>query len=164
MTMTGLTGRSAIVTGGLTGMGLATAQALAAAGVRVAVGSRSGGSRGAGNGQVPQDIAFSGKLDVASSTSVAQFVAAATASIGPVDILINAAGIAAEQPVCGHDDALWDAIIDTNLSGAFRMTRAVLPAMMQRGWGRVINLGSTAATVGAKDSPAYCASRPDCWG
>ena len=159
MTMTGLTGRSAIVTGGLTGMGLATAQALAAAGVRVAVGSRSGGARDAGNDQVPHDIAFSGKLDVASLASVAQFVAAATACIGPVDILINAAGIAAEQPVCGHDDALWDAIIDTNLSGAFRMTRAVLPAMMQRGWGRVINLGSTAATVGAKDSPAYCASK-----
>ncbi len=153
MTMADLTGRSAIVTGGLTGMGLAIAQGLAAAGARVAVGSRAGG---AGQGQ---GMAYAAALDVASTRSVTDFVAGALAAIGPVDILVNAAGITAEQPVCGHDDALWDRIIETNLTGAFRMSRAVLPDMMARGWGRVINIGSTAASVGAKDSPAYCASK-----
>ena len=151
--MDDLSGRSAIVTGGLAGMGLAIAQALAATGARVAVGSRSG-SQG-----LPPGLAFAAALDVASTASVTGFVDAAVAAIGPVDILVNAAGITAEQPVCGHDDALWERIIDTNLTGAFRMSRAVLPGMMAQGWGRVINIGSTAALVGAKDSPAYCASK-----
>ena len=140
------------MTGGFAGMGLAVAQALAAAGAQVAVGSRGGGA-------VPQGLAYAAALDVASTASVADFAAGAVAAIGPIDILINAAGITAEQPVCGHDDALWDRIIDTNLTGAFRMTRAVLPTMLAQGWGRVINIGSTAASVGAKDSPAYCASK-----
>lgn len=151
--MADLSGRSAIVTGGLAGMGLAIAQALAATGARVAVGSRSGGVG------LPPGLAFAAALDVASTASVTGFVEAAVAAIGPVDILVNAAGITAEQPVCGHDDALWQRIIDTNLTGAFRMSRAVLPGMMAQGWGRVINIGSTAASVGAKDSPAYCASK-----
>ena len=151
--MADLSGRSAIVTGGLAGMGLAIAQGLAAAGARVAVGSRGGGAG------LPQGLAYAAALDVASTRSVTGFVAGAVAAIGPVDILVNAAGITAEQPLCGHDDALWERIIDTNLTGAFRMSRAVLPGMMARGWGRMINIGSTAASVGAKDSPAYCASK-----
>ncbi|WP_323782705.1 SDR family NAD(P)-dependent oxidoreductase [Leisingera sp.] len=64
-----------------------------------------------------------------------------------------------EQPVCGHGDALWNAILDTNLTGAFRMTRAVLPSMIDEGFGRIINIGSTAASVGWADNPAYCASK-----
>ena len=151
--MVDLSGRSAIVTGGLAGIGLAIAQGLAAAGARVAVGSRGGGAG------VPQGLAHAAALDVASTASVNDFVAGAVAALGPIDILVNAAGITAEQPVCGHDDALWNRIIDTNLTGAFRMSRAVLPGMMARGWGRMINIGSTAASVGAKDSPAYCASK-----
>ncbi len=78
---------------------------------------------------------------------------------GPFDILVNAAGTTAEQPVCGHSDELWLKIIDTNLNGAFRMTRELLPGMIARKWGRVINIGSTAASVGWKDNPAYCASK-----
>ena len=133
-------------------MGLAIAQGLTAAGARVAVGSR-------GVAVLPAGLAHAAALDVTSTASVAKFVTGAVAAIGPIDILVNAAGITAEQPVCGHDDALWDRIIDTNLTGTFRMTRSVLPGMLARGWGRVINIGSTAASVGAKDSPAYCASK-----
>ena len=73
--------------------------------------------------------------------------------------LVNAAGTTAEQSVCGHSDALWQKIIDTNLTGAFRMMRAILPGMIERKWGRIINIGSTAASVGWKDNPAYCASK-----
>ena len=54
---------------------------------------------------------------------------------------------------------MWLKIIDTNLNGAFRMTRELLPGMIERKWGRVINIGSTAASVGWKDNPAYCASK-----
>jgi NAD(P)-dependent dehydrogenase (short-subunit alcohol dehydrogenase family) len=100
-----------------------------------------------------------GHLDVRDNASIAAFIAAAEAICGPTDILVNAAGTTAEHPVCGHPDDLWTKIIDTNLSGAFRMIRAVLPGMIDRGWGRIINIGSTAATVGWKDNPAYCASK-----
>ena len=151
--MANLAGRSAIVTGGLTGMGLAIARALTTAGAKVAVGSRSGGTI------VPKGLAYAAALDVASTSSVTDFMSETAAALGHIDILVNAAGITAEQPVCDHSDALWNRIIDINLTGAFRMTRAVLPGMLAQRWGRVINIGSTAASVGAKDSPAYCASK-----
>ncbi len=102
---------------------------------------------------------YAAHLDVRDSEVTNRFVAEAQAAIGPADILVNAAGTTAEQPVCGHSDALWDKIVDTNLTGAFRVTRAVLPGMIERGWGRIVNIGSTAASVGWKDNPAYCASK-----
>ncbi len=169
-----LLGRSALVTGGLTGQGLAIATALAAAGANVAVGSYVGAGR-AGDasaypeasevGRVRAALAVAGgqvhagHLDVRDAAAIAGFVAAAEAECGPVDILVNAAGTTAEQPVAGHSDALWDKIIDTNLTGAFRMMRTLLPGMIERKWGRIITIGSTAATVGWKDNPAYCASK-----
>ena len=88
-----------------------------------------------------------------------EFVAAAAKQCGAADILVNAAGTTAEQPVSGHSDELWLKIIDTNLNGAFRMMRKLLPGMIERRWGRIINIGSTAASVGWKDNPAYCASK-----
>lgn len=175
--MTGqLKGRSAVITGGLTGQGLAIAEALAGAGAHVAVGSfvrEAAGRQGdAAAYPDPEEIAgvraqlarfgvkvHAGHLDVRDSASIADFAAAAEAACGPADILVNAAGTTAEQPVSGHSDELWLKIIDTNLNGAFRMTRTYLPGMIARKWGRVINIGSTAATVGWKDNPAYCASK-----
>ncbi|MFX0543756.1 SDR family NAD(P)-dependent oxidoreductase [Roseovarius sp. S4756] len=147
-----LTGRTAFVSGGLSGMGLAIAARLAAHGARVAVGSRR-----AALDEAPPFMAV--PLDVQDNAQVSRAIAAVEADLGPVDILINAAGITAEQGVVGHSDDLWSRIIDTNLTGAFRLTRAVLPGMMGRGWGRIINIGSTAATVGWADNPAYCASK-----
>lgn len=175
--MTGqLKGRSAVITGGLTGQGLAIAEALAGAGAHVAVGSfvrEAVGRQGdAAAYPDPEEITgvrarlarfgvkvHAGHLDVRDSASIADFAAAAEAACGPADILVNAAGTTAEQPVSGHSDELWLKIIDTNLNGAFRMTRTYLPGMIARKWGRVINIGSTAATVGWKDNPAYCASK-----
>jgi len=173
--MTSLAGKSALVTGGLTGQGLAVARALAAQGAHVAVGSYVGADARMGDAaaypemvemeQARQSLlaaggrVFAGHLDVRDEASVQGFIAAAEAECGPIAILVNAAGTTAEQPVSGHSDALWQKIIDTNLTGAFRMMRAVLPGMMARKWGRIINIGSTAATVGWKDNPAYCASK-----
>lgn len=174
--MTALAGRAAVITGGLTGQGLEIAHALARLGAAVAVGSYVGPAAGRGGdaaaypgtGAVAtvRDAlsahggrVHAGHLDVRDPAAIADFLAAAETACGPADILVNAAGTTAEQPVCGHGDALWDKIIDTNLTGAFRMTRALLPGMIARGWGRVINIGSTAATVGWRDNPAYCASK-----
>ncbi|MDW6024888.1 SDR family oxidoreductase [Mesorhizobium sp. BAC0120] len=174
--MPDLTGRSAVVTGGLTGQGLAIAHELARIGANVAVGSyvsEAAGRRGdaaaypdpaeivairgaleAHGGQV-----FAGHLDVRDTDAITQFLADAQAACGPADILVNAAGTTAEQPVVGHSDELWLKIIDTNLNGAFRMIRELLPGMIARKWGRIVNIGSTAASVGWKDNPAYCASK-----
>lgn len=174
--MTNLTGRSAIVTGGFSGMGFAIATALAKAGANVAVGSyvappqagRVDAAYYPGADEIERvKSALAGHgtkvhaahLDVRDSALTNLFFAEAQATVGPADILVNAAGTTAEQPVCGHSDELWDKIVDTNLTGAFRTTRAVLPCMIERGWGRIVNIGSTAASVGWKDNPAYCASK-----
>jgi 3-hydroxybutyrate dehydrogenase len=173
--MTGkLKGRSAVVTGGLTGQGLAIAEALAAEGANIAVGSRGAAGRCGDAALIPEPehvaevrkrlSAFGtavhiGYLDVRDAEGIAQFAIAAEAVCGPADILVNSAGMTTEQPVSGHSDELWLKVIDTNLNGAFRMTRTYLPGMIERKWGRIINIGSTAASVGWKDNPAYCASK-----
>jgi 3-hydroxybutyrate dehydrogenase len=174
--MRDLAGRSAVVTGGLTGQGLAIAHELASQGANVSVGSyvsEAAGRRGdAAAYPDPAEIVavrtaleahgtkiFAGHLDVRDVGAIGQFLADAEAACGPADILVNAAGTTAEQPVAGHSDELWLKIIDTNLNGAFRMIRELLPGMVERKWGRIVNIGSTAATVGWKDNPAYCASK-----
>ena len=174
--MTTLSGRSALITGGFSGMGYAIAAALAEAGADVAVGSYIAADPGAAADAAyyPQadevervraglaafgTTVYAAHLDVRDSAVTDRFAAEAEAALGPVDILVNAAGTTAEQPVCGHSDQLWAKIVDTNLTGTFRMTRAVLPGMIERGWGRIVNIGSTAASVGWKDNPAYCASK-----
>lgn len=174
--MTFLSGRAAVVTGGLTGQGLAIARELARAGANVAVGSyvsEAAGRQGdAAAYPDPEEIAavrgaleahgakvFAGHLDVRDTGAIRGFLGAAEVICGPADILVNAAGTTAEQPVCGHSDELWLKILDTNLNGAFRTMREVLPGMIERKWGRIVNIGSTAASVGWKDNPAYCASK-----
>lgn len=144
-----LAGRVAIVTGGASGIGLACAGALAAAGARVAVGSRRGTGR----------AALAGALDLRDAASVAGFVAAVESALGPPDILVNAAGITLIQTVEGHREADWLDVIDTNLTGPFRMIHAVLPGMKARGRGAIVNIASTAARVAAADHAAYCASK-----
>jgi len=174
--VTFLSGRAAVVTGGLTGQGLAIAHELARAGANVAVGSyvsEAAGRQGdAAAYPDPDEIVavrgaleahgakvFAGHLDVRDTGAIRGFLGAAEVICGPADILVNAAGTTAEQPVCGHSDELWLKILDTNLNGAFRTTREVLPGMIERKWGRIVNIGSTAASVGWKDNPAYCASK-----
>jgi 3-hydroxybutyrate dehydrogenase len=172
-----LEGRGAVVTGGASGQGRAIALALAARGASVAIGSYLGKDARMPSGadtylpsadelaQVRAEIEAHGvravalPLDVRSTESCRALCAAAEAAFGKIDILGNAAGIGAEQPICGHSDALWDAVIDTNLTGYYRMIKLCLPGMIERRWGRIVNIASTAANVGAKDNPAYCASK-----
>jgi NADP-dependent 3-hydroxy acid dehydrogenase YdfG len=165
-----------MVTGGASGMGLAMAVAFASAGANVAIGSLlAGGNRAEGEvvhmpGQEQMDNACSliqtegvqcltMNLDVTSNDSVEQFFQATVERFGKVDVLANAAGITAESTICGHSDALWDKVIDVNLTGTYRAIKRVLPGMIERKWGRIINIASTAATVGAVTSGAYCASK-----
>lgn len=171
-----LAGKTAMITGGASGMGLAMAVAFASEGANVTVGSLlAGGQKTEGEvvhmpGQDQMDHALSLieaegatgiglDLDVTSDDSVEAFFRATVDRFGQVDILANAAGITAEQTIVGHSDALWDKVIDVNLTGTYRAIKKVLPGMIERGWGRIINIASTAATVGAVTSGAYCASK-----
>ena len=178
MTEVFLEGRAAMITGGASGMGRAIALALAEAGAAIAIGSllREGGA-GAAAGEVvylPErgeldataaeieargGAALATRIDVASAGSVREFYDAAVARFGKVDILVNAAGITAEHTIAGHDDRLWDRVIEVNLTGTYRTIKLCLPGMIERRWGRIINIASTAASVGAPTSGAYCASK-----
>lgn len=154
-------GKTAIVTGGLSGMGLAIARRLTRDGMDVTIGARRGG-----DAQVAGEIlrahninAQVAALDVCDSASVERFVADVVARRGGVDILVNAAGVYEEAAVIGHPDSVWDNHINTNLSGTFRMIRAVMPHMQAAGWGRIVNLASVAAHNGMVNNAAYCASK-----
>jgi NAD(P)-dependent dehydrogenase (short-subunit alcohol dehydrogenase family) len=172
-----LEGRVALVTGGASGQGRAIALALAARGAHVAIGSYLGRDRprvagadthfptqaelAAAAGQIAAlgVKAVARDLDVRSTASVAALVAETERSLGAVDILACSAGTSAMSEVEGHSEELWHEIIDTNLNGAFRAVRATLPGMKKRGWGRIVIIASTAATVGEKSNAAYCASK-----
>ena len=151
----------AVVTGGLQGIGLAIAKTLAERGVRVAIGSRRGDDLEASRTalQIAGQDGLVAQLDVSNSQSVAEFVEGVRQRIGVPDILINAAGVSVHQFVCGHSDQDWDAVIDINLSGPFRMIRECLPDMKKQGWGRIVNIASTAARTAAPTHAAYCASK-----
>ena len=173
-----LAGRVAVVTGGVSGMGRAMALAFAGAGGDVAIGSllaRAAAARPSGElvylpgeaelNATKAEIEGLGarclalELDVTSDVSVDAFHRATLDAFGKVDILANAAGITGEQAISGHDDALWHRVIDVNLNGTYRTIKRLLPGMIAAKWGRIINIASTAASVGAATSGAYCASK-----
>jgi len=174
--MGGIAGRVALVTGGASGMGRAIAVALAEAGVEIAIGSLlDGGTRAEGEiAHLPardeleaaqREIQALGvqclaaDLDISSDESCDIFCREVATRFGPVDILIHAAGITAEAKLVGHQDEAWHRVIDVNLNGTYRMVRRVLPGMIDRGFGRIVLIASTAASVGAPTSGAYCASK-----
>lgn len=156
-----MTGRIAIITGGTTGIGLACAKALIASGHRVAI-----GARGAGDLALQADLkaqlgtdTLVARLDVADRAAVEAFVAQVRVALGRPTILVNAAGIYREAFLPDHAEADWCDQIEINLTGAFRMTRAVFGGMQAEGWGRIANIASTAGTKGEKGYAAYCASK-----
>lgn len=147
-----LEGRVALVTGGSRGIGAAIARRLSELGATVMSGARSAN-------EVTEGPVLSHPLDVASTASVDAFFAWARNQVGEPDILVNAAGVTADQITEGHPEALWREVIDTNLLGPFRMIRAALPAMKAMGHGAIINIASTAARTAEADHAAYCASK-----
>ncbi len=151
-----LAGQHAVVTGGGSGIGAVTAEALIRSGARVTLMGRDAARLDA------QRAALS-KLGEVASISVdvgnEAAVAAAFEQAGAVDLLINNAGQAQAAPFAHTNMALWQRMLDVNLTGVFLCTRAVLPGMLERGAGRIVNIASTAGQIGYAYVAAYCAAK-----
>ena len=154
-----LEGRVAVVTGGFSGIGWSIGNALAVRGAAVALGGRTVRNDAADALRSRDVRVFCDHLDVREVDSIRHFVNTVQTTLGPIDILVNSAGIGISQTICGHPEDAWNDVLDTNLSGPFRMTPACLPGMIERRWGRIIHIGSTAARTAVADHPAYCASK-----
>lgn len=158
-----LQNRIALITGGGRGIGRAIALAYAAEGADVVVAARTA----AQVESVAQEItsqfpvkALALACDVSDVSSVEEMFQQAQKSFGrSPDILVNNAGIAESAPITKTDDALWQKHLAINLSGSFYCTRAALPSMIDRGWGRIINIASIAGKTGAPYIAAYSASK-----
>lgn len=160
--MTDLTGKTALVTGSVQGIGLAIAEALAGAGARIAVHGIAGDAqideacahlRAAG---APQAEFFHG--DLRHPDRVGELMAA-VAAWGGADILVNNAGIQHTAPLAQMPRDTWDAILAVNLSAAFHTMQAALPGMAERGYGRVVNIASVHGLVASKYKAPYVAAK-----
>ena len=150
--------RVALVTGGGRGIGRAIALRLAADSLAVAVAARTreqveDTARAAGGGALPL------VLDVTDAASIAAAIERTTRELGPIDVLVNNAGIAESAPFAKTEPEFWDRHFAVNVRGPYLMARAVVPGMLQRRWGRVINVASLAGLVGSPYVTAYTASK-----
>lgn len=161
--MTQPTARVAVVTGGTSGIGLATVRLLAGRGHRVFLGARTEADVVATVKSLKDDghAAEGQALDVRDAASITSFVRAAVDTYGPVDVLVNNAGRSGGGVTAEIADELWDDVIDTNLNSVFRMTRAVLTTggMRERDRGRIVNVASTAGKQGVVLGAPYSASK-----
>jgi 2-hydroxycyclohexanecarboxyl-CoA dehydrogenase len=156
--MKGLEGRVALVTGAGRGMGRAIAERLAAEGARVAVTDVDRATaEDTASALGPPACAI--HLDVTDPASVASAVEKATGVLGPVDVLVNNAGWDHMAPFLETDPELWDRIIDINLKGPLHCARAILPGMVERRSGRVVNISSDAGRVGSTGEAVYSATK-----
>jgi 3-hydroxybutyrate dehydrogenase len=158
-----LSGRIALITGGGRGIGRAIALSFASEGASVAVAARTATQVQGVADEISarfQVEAISLTCDVSDAKNVASMFESAAARFGRhPDILVNNAGIAESAPLVKTGDDMWDRHISINLSGAFFCMRAALPAMLEIGWGRVINISSIAGKTGAPYISAYSASK-----
>jgi 3-oxoacyl-[acyl-carrier protein] reductase len=154
--------RVALVTGGGRGIGRAIALALGRAGHDVAVNYR--GSADAARAAADEIVGFGRRAlalqaDVSRPDDVERLFKSVQDSLGPVDVLINNAGITHDGLIMRMSDADWDAVLDTNLRSAFLCTRAALRNMLRRRWGRIVNITSVVAIAGNPGQANYVAAK-----
>jgi 3-hydroxybutyrate dehydrogenase len=158
-----LKGKVALVTGSTSGIGLGIAHAFAAAGADLVL---NGMGDAATIDRLVADIAgrhgvrvIYNPADMTQPTQITAMVAAAAQELGRIDIVVNNAGIQFVSPVKDFPDDRWNAVIAINLTAPFQVTRAVLPQMLARNWGRIINIASVHGLVASADKSAYVASK-----
>ncbi len=157
-----LKGRSAIVTGSTSGIGLGIARALAAQGANVML---NGFGDAAAIEALRKELAAGGikvaysAADLTKPEAVAGLVASCIAELGTVDILVNNAGMQHVAPVDQFPLEMWDKVIQLNLTSCFQAIRAALPDMKKRNWGRIINIASAHGLVASAEKAAYVAAK-----
>lgn len=175
-----LQGRHAFITGGGRGIGLACARALLAQGASVTIAGRDGDALERAAATLRAETAETGKsvsaprgqtpvmqlprvavcaLDVTDEAAVRAAFVAAAQELGPVTILLNNAGQAQPAPFAKTTSQHWQNMLNVNLTGAFHCTQAALPQMLEQGWGRIVNIASTAGLKGYKYVSAYVAAK-----
>ena len=158
-----LNDRRAIVTGSTSGIGAAMAAALAKAGCAVMMNGFGGAddieqARAALAAETGGDIRYHA-ADMRDPTAIVGLIDAANEAFGGVDILLNNAGIQHVAPIEDFPADQWNDILAVNLSASFHTIRQVLPAMRERGWGRIINTASVQGLIGSVDKAAYVAAK-----
>lgn len=141
-----LENRTALVVGGASGIGGAIAAAYVAEGAHVVIADIT-----PGDGVVP--------IDVTAEDSVAAAVATATETLGTIDVLVNSAGVLTESPLVDLDLATWSHTLAVDLTGVFLCCRQVVPGMIERGWGRIINIASQLGIKGGHGLAHYSAAK-----
>jgi acetoacetyl-CoA reductase len=149
--------RVAIVTGGTRGIGEAISVALKGMGIKVA--ANYGGDDAKAKAFSDRTGIPSYKWDVSDFEAVHAGVELVEAELGPVDIIVNNAGITRDNTILKQSYEQWKAVIDTNLGGCFNMAKAAFPGMRARGWGRIVNIGSINGQAGQYGQVNYAAAK-----
>jgi 2-deoxy-D-gluconate 3-dehydrogenase len=158
MTMFDLTGRVAIVTGGNGGIGLGIAEGLVEAGASVVLAGRNARKGEEAVQRLGARAAFVA-ADVARKPDCERLVAEVVARFGRLDILVNNAGTSVRKPPQDYTEAEWHQVLDTNLTGAFLLCQAAYPHFVRAGGGKIINIASLNAILGAPHNVPYAASK-----
>jgi 3-hydroxybutyrate dehydrogenase len=158
-----LKGKTAIVTGSTSGIGLGIARALGAEGANLMLNGFGDAAqieslRAGLAGEFGVKVAYSG-ADMSRPEQIRQMVKDASAQLGSVDILVNNAGIQHTAPMESFPPERWDAVLAINLSSAFHAIQAVLPGMKSSNWGRIVNIASTHGLIASVEKSAYVAAK-----
>jgi 2-hydroxycyclohexanecarboxyl-CoA dehydrogenase len=156
-----MSNRVAIVTGGAQGIGKGIAGALGEQGFRVAVAdlNLATAEQTAKEITAAGGVAIAVSIDVTDTASVAAAVTTIEAELGPIEVVVNNAGWDDFMPFVATTEEFWDKILDINFKGALRVVQAVVPGMIDRGFGRIVNIGSDAGRVGSSLEAVYSGSK-----
>ena len=154
------TDKVAVITGGANGIGAAVAERMVRSGAKVAIWDLDVSAPETKVADLPAGSRVLVAVDVSSASSVTAAMAATEAAFGHVDILVNSAGIAGPNAtLANYDPAVWSRILAINLDGSFLCCKAVVPGMMARNYGRIVNIASIAGKEGNPNASAYSASK-----
>jgi len=151
--------RTAVITGGAAGIGLAIAQRLAASGARLALWDRDAAALEAAKAALPSG-AIAHALDVADGDAVERAASAAASALGRIDVLVCSAGITGPNVTTwDYPPDAWRKVMDVNVNGLFYCNRAVVPIMLKNDYGRIVNIASVAGKEGNPNASAYSTSK-----